>query len=137
MKKLRILLTSLFASIALLGIAAPAYAATDVLNSSACGKDVCNACSVTGAAESSACHNNGSDPIAGADGILAKVTKIVSYLSGAAAIILIIISGFMYVSSDGDAGRVQSARTTLVYAVIGIVIVLMSQGIIMFVLNRV
>jgi len=136
MKKIRTIFVSLFACFALLSVAAPAYAATDVLNSGACDKNVCNACAVPGAQDSSACQNDGSDPIAGANGILAKVTRIIGYLAGVAAIVLIIISGFMYVTSDGDAGKVSSARTTLIYAVIGTVIVAMSQAIIMFVLNR-
>jgi hypothetical protein len=134
MKKLRIALTALFA-VFILVPAAPALAATDVLKGN-CSQGSCGACSASGASGSSACENNGSDPIAGSNGILSKVTYIISYLAGAAAVILIIISGFMFATANGDASKVANARTSLIYAVVGMVIVIMSQSIIVFVINK-
>lgn len=47
-------------------------------------------------------------------------------LSGAAAIILLIISGIKFLLSNGDPLRIEQARKTATYAIIGLVIVLLS-----------
>ncbi|GEM_PF-394202 len=54
-------------------------------------------------------------------------------LAGIAALILIIISGFKFVTSGGDPKQAEGARKTLTYAVIGLIVVLASFGIINFI----
>lgn len=51
-------------------------------------------------------------------------------LAGVTALILIIISGFKFVTSGGDPKQAEGARKTLTYAVIGLVLVLISFGIV-------
>ena len=46
------------------------------------------------------------------------------YIVGAAAVIMLIIGGFLYVISSGDSKRVESAKNTILYAIIGIVVAL-------------
>jgi ABC-type uncharacterized transport system permease subunit len=45
---------------------------------------------------------------------------------GVVAVFLIIISGFKFILSGGDAKQVEGARNTMMYAVIGLIIVLLS-----------
>ncbi len=47
-------------------------------------------------------------------------------LVGAVAVILIIVSGYKFITSGGDSKQVEDARKTLTYAIIGLVVVLMS-----------
>ncbi|HTE57398.1 MAG TPA: hypothetical protein VK694_01530 [Verrucomicrobiae bacterium] len=75
--------------------------------------------------------------IYGADGILTKVARIMSILVGIASVIVIIIGGFKYVLAAGDTTSIASAKNTIMYAVVGLVVSLVSQGIITFVLLRV
>ena len=97
-------------------------------------KDGGGGCS--GAASGSVvCNTNGKDPISGADGILRKVTNLIALLAGVVAVILIIISGFQFITSGGDASKVAGARSALIGAVIGIVIVVSAQAILVFVLK--
>jgi len=56
---------------------------------------------------------------------------------GIVSVIMIIYGGFKYISSGGDSGNVQSAKNTIIYAVIGLVVVAMAQFIVQFVLNKV
>lgn len=91
-----------------------------------------------GAARGSAvcAAENSGDPITGPNGILAKTTRIISYLAGVSAIILLIVGGLMYVLSDGEASKLNAAKNTIIYAVVGLVVLIFAQGIIKFVLNK-
>ena len=51
------------------------------------------------------------------------------------AFIVIIIGGFMYVTSAGDSAKVTAAKNTILYAVIGVAVALLSAGIISVVNN--
>ena len=59
------------------------------------------------------------------------------FLAGAVAVIVIIIGGIRYVMSSGDAGQVQSAKNTILYAVIGLIVVIMAYAIVNFVVTNV
>jgi hypothetical protein len=126
MKRLRTVLAAAALAFCLLAPAAPAFAATDPFK---------GACEAKGSGTSSACQEDGSDPLTGQNGLLVRVTRIISFLAGVGSIILIIIAGLMYVMSDGDSSKIHSARNTLVYAVVGLIIVGVAQGIIILVLN--
>ncbi len=57
------------------------------------------------------------------------------YITGAAAVVMIIYSGFMYATSSGDANNVTKAKTTLMYSVIGLVVASLAWVIVNFALN--
>lgn len=76
--------------------------------------------------------NNGSLDIGG----LAKtIVNIFSIVVGAVAIIMIIYGGFRYITSGGDQNAVGSAKNTLIYAIVGLIIVALAQVIVHFVLS--
>ncbi len=60
-----------------------------------------------------------------------------SIVVGVAAVIMIIVGGFRYIISGGDSGNVQSAKNTILFAVVGLVVVALSQFIVKFVLSKV
>lgn len=49
---------------------------------------------------------------------------------------MIIVGGFRYVISGGDSNGVSGAKNTIMYAIIGLVIVLFAQIIVKFVLTN-
>ncbi len=63
--------------------------------------------------------------------------EVLSFIAGAVAVIMIIYSGFRYITSAGDASKVGAAKTTLIYALVGIVVVALSQLLIRFVIHHV
>lgn len=76
---------------------------------------------------------------AGGDGVNRIVSTAVTLLSivvGVAAVIMVIISGLKYVTSGGDAQKVAGAKSTLIYAIIGLAIVALAQVIVHFVLGK-
>lgn len=68
---------------------------------------------------------------------VATVINIFSFIVGFAAVIMIIIGGFRYVTSAGDSNSVNAAKNTILYAVIGLIIVALAQVIVRFVLTRI
>lgn len=66
-----------------------------------------------------------------------NIINIFSLIVGIVAVIMIIYGGFRYVTSGGDAGNISSAKNTILYAIVGLVIVAISQAIVQFVLAEV
>jgi Type IV secretion system pilin len=64
-----------------------------------------------------------------------KVVNLFSIIVGIVAVIMIIYGGFRYITSGGDSGRVGSAKNTLIYAIIGLIIVALAQFIVHYVLQ--
>lgn len=71
-----------------------------------------------------------------AQSALETTINILSWIVGVAAVIMIIISGFRFVTSGGDANATKSARSGILYAVVGLVVVLLAQAIVWFVLGE-
>ena len=69
--------------------------------------------------------------------IVTTIVNIFSIVVGIVAVIMIVVGGFKYITSGGDSGNITSAKNTIVYAVIGLVIVALAQFIVQFVLNKV
>ncbi len=61
--------------------------------------------------------------------------NIASSLVGVAAVIMLIIGGFRYITSAGKQESVTSAKNTIVYALIGLVIVAVAQFLVHFVIQ--
>ena len=70
-------------------------------------------------------------------GTLNLVINILTGIAGLVAVIMIIISGLQMVSSNGNPERISHARNTILYALIGLVIVALARIIILFIMNKV
>lgn len=77
--------------------------------------------------------DEGNDAI---NNIISTVVNLLSIVVGAVSVIMIIIGGLRYITSGGDAGNVQSAKNTILYAIVGLIIVVFAQVIVRFVVNR-
>ncbi len=69
--------------------------------------------------------------------VIRNVIGILSFLVGMIAVLMIVIAGFRFVTSNGDAGTVSSAKNTIIYAVIGIIITVMAYAIVNFILTNI
>lgn len=69
--------------------------------------------------------------------IMTNVINIFSLVVGVVSVIMIIVGGFKYVTSGGGSEKVTSAKSTIMYAVIGLVIVALAQIIVRFVLAKI
>ena len=74
----------------------------------------------------------GQDAIAG---VAKTIVNIISLIAGIVAVIFIVISGVRFIISGGDSQATASARSALIYALIGLVVVALAQLIVHFALN--
>ena len=66
-----------------------------------------------------------------------SIINILLFIIGAVAVIMIIIGGIKYTTSNGDSNQVTSAKNTIMYAIIGLVVALMAFAIVNFVLKNI
>ncbi len=69
--------------------------------------------------------------------IISTIINLFSLVVGVVSVIMIIIGGLKYITSGGDSGNVTSAKNTILYAIIGLVVVALAQVIVRFVLARI
>ena len=69
--------------------------------------------------------------------IVTTVINIFSWVVGVVCVIMIIYGGFKYVTAGGDSNNVTAAKNTILYAIVGLVIVALAQVIVKFVLAKV
>jgi type IV secretion system pilin len=65
-----------------------------------------------------------------------NIVNVLSVIVGIVAVVMIIIGGFRYITSGGDSGNVAGAKNTILYAIVGLIIVALAQVIVRFVLSK-
>lgn len=66
--------------------------------------------------------------------IIQNVVNVLLFVLGMIAVIMIVIGGIRYATSGGDSSQIQAAKNTILYAVVGLVVAIMSYAIVNFVL---
>lgn len=69
------------------------------------------------------------------DHLITQVVVLLSWIVGIASVIMIIIAGLKYVTAAGDANSVGSAKNTLIYALVGVIIAALAQFLVHFAFN--
>lgn len=64
--------------------------------------------------------------------IVGNVISLLLFILGIAAVVVIIIAGFMYVTSNGDSGKLEQAKNTILYAVVGLLVAIFAYVIVNF-----
>lgn len=96
-------------------------------------------CSGVNSLDTTTNSNCGTSALQGSTGINALITNIVNVFSiivGIVAVIMIIFGGFKYITSGGSSEGVSSAKNTILYAIVGLIIVALAQIIVQFVVGR-
>lgn len=83
------------------------------------------------------CTSSPEDSSAKVNEIVTLVINIFSWVVGVVAVIMIIYGGFQYITAAGDTTKVGNAKNTILYALIGLVIVALSQVIVKFVIGNI
>ena len=68
--------------------------------------------------------------------IFTTIVNILLFIIGAVSVIMLIIGGIKYTVSGGDSGQVTSAKNTILYAIIGLVIAFLAFAVVNWVLGR-
>lgn len=67
---------------------------------------------------------------------IGNIVNILLFIIGAVAVIMIIIGGLRYVLSGGDSSSTKSAKDTVLYAVIGLIVAISAYAIVNFVVLK-
>lgn len=99
-------------------------------------------CSSVEPAERGVCLTDPDSYFADRDGsgvydLVEDIINIFSIVVGVISVIMIIIGGLKYITSAGDSNNVTSAKNTILYAIIGLVVVAFAQIIVLFVLGAI
>lgn len=79
---------------------------------------------------------NGNSAAERVDEIVSQVINILSLAVGVVAVVMIIVGGLRYITSGGDSSNVTGAKNTILYAVVGLIVVAFAQVIVRFVVDR-
>ena len=74
--------------------------------------------------------------IDGSNGVIRIVSNILIWVVGIVAVIMIVWSGFKYITAAGDSGKIASAKSSLIYAIVGLIIAILAYAIVNFVMER-
>lgn len=98
--------------------------------------DVFSNCDKAGS-DTSICKAARTDKLFGANGLWNRILNTFTYIIGAVAVLMIIVGGLRYVTSNGEPTQLTSAKNTILYAAIGLVLATMSNAIVNFVLTNI
>lgn len=129
------MLKRFFASLSLILLLCTAVPATGYASWNPFGKVYCGGT----AKDSAICvdRKKTDNPLTGTNGLILKIADIVAVIAGIAAVIMLIVSGLRFIQAGGNAEAVAGARRGLLYALVGIVVIMLSRAIIGFVLSKV
>jgi len=116
-----------------LGLAAPVYAqdAQQQINNGLCAGSNLEFTENPGQ-----CNVATSDATTKINDIIHTIVNLLSAIVGVVAVLMIIVGGFRYITSGGNDTSVTSAKNTILYAIIGLVVVALAQLIVRFTLSK-
>lgn len=126
MKKLMLIFSILIIGLGITtGLTMPVYAQATI-------QEVCNGIGTT--VKDGKCDGSSGKSI---EQIVSTVIEIFSWVVGVVAVIFAIIAGFKYVTSGGEASAIKSAKDTLLYVVVGLVVAALAQVLVKYVIGKV
>ena len=71
----------------------------------------------------------------GSSGIFTTITNVMLFIVGAISVIMVVIGGLRYVVSGGNSTNITTAKNTILYAIVGLIIAIMAYAVINFVIG--
>lgn len=68
-------------------------------------------------------------------GTIQQVTDVLTFITGAIAVLMIVVGGLRYTTSSGDQAAMTGAKNTIMYALIGLIVAVMAYAVVHFVLG--
>lgn len=62
--------------------------------------------------------------------IIERIINILLFIIGVIAVIMIIVGGIRYTTSNGDSAQLTSAKNTILYSIVGVVVAIMAYAIV-------
>lgn len=96
-----------------------------------------------GNSSSAVCQGNqtqngkGSDPVGGPGGIISTAANIIALVAGVAAVIMVMLGAFAFVTSGGNQESIAKAKGRISSGLIGLIIVSLAWAIARFITDRI
>jgi len=71
------------------------------------------------------------------EALIKRILSLVFIATGAIAVMMVVIGGLKYASSQGDPQNISKAKNTILYAIVGLVVSIFSLTIVSFTIGRV
>ena len=68
--------------------------------------------------------------------VMAQIINLFSAVVGIIAVIMIIVGGVKYITSGGSSEKTSSAKDTILFAIVGLIVVALAQIIVRFVIHK-
>lgn len=89
------------------------------------------------ASGSPVCSKQGGDPLTGSNGVIVKAAKLVAIVGGFIAVVVMVLAGIQFTISRGDSAATNKARETMIYAAVGLIVIVFSEQLITYIVSRV
>jgi hypothetical protein len=135
LKKVAVLGVESIAAIALmLAPAVPVFAqsAQQQINSG-----LCTGSNLEFTEDTSGADCSTSDATEKINNLIHTIVNLLSAIVGIVAVVMIIVGGLRYITSGGNDASVTGAKNTILYAIIGLIIVALAQILVRFTLSKV
>jgi hypothetical protein len=71
------------------------------------------------------------------EGGILSVTNAILALVGIVAVLFLIIGGFRYVTASGNPEQIEGAKKTIMYAVVGLIVVILAYAIVNYIIGKI
>ena len=131
MKKIKLFLASLVAVLSTGSFIAPTLA---TVHAQSATENI--QCGVAGNLSGEGDCGNLDEGVNTINSTIRTVIRTFQIIVGLISVIMIIVGGLRYITSGGESNSVKGAKNTILYAVIGLVVVAIAEAIVQFVLQR-
>jgi hypothetical protein len=92
---------------------------------------------IQGALNPECSHGKGQpyDLFSGSSGIIPRAINLMLFIVGILAIIFLIFGGIRYVISGGDKTKVDAAKNTILYAIVGLIVAILGYAVVSWVIG--
>jgi hypothetical protein len=88
-------------------------------------------------ATSAICATKNPKSVTGSNGAIVTIANFMALIAGIAAVIILLIASIKYITADGDVKEIESAKNTIIYTVIGILVILFAKILVTYVVSKV
>lgn len=79
----------------------------------------------------------GDDSTSDIPSMVQRVVNVMLFVLGAVAVIMIVLGGIKFTTSNGNPEQIKSAKNTIMYSVVGLVVAIMAYAIVNFVVTQI
>lgn len=80
--------------------------------------------------------SSNTNPLYGTNSTILKVTDFMATIAGIAAVIMLLVGGIKYTLAGGESKDIAEAKRTIIYALVGIAVIVSATAIITFIVSR-